>query len=112
MASEIVPRTLRQPPQPLPVLPTTPDSIIKNAVQIIKGRRHAQNKLVAEVGVDPAPFANAIHPLAHAENEILRDSRILEIYASVTEDLAMREASRKAINIFNNFRTEVAMRDD
>lgn len=84
-----------EPPQPLPFLDYTPESL-KTATDRLIAK---SSKVWDQVAVIPPPgatFANAVLPLIHEENERLAEFRILHFLSGASTSKEVREASKEA----------------
>lgn len=99
-------------PTPSPQFTTSPRSLAEDAVSLITKTRTFEDELVRAIDIANATFANVILPLAHMENEWILKSNIIRFYSSVSEDDKLRDASRAANVLLQEFQTESLMRQD
>jgi len=108
----MLPDTLRKPPQAPPVFTGTPTSIVNDIKCLIERARNVQNQVAETVQLDAATFANVLLPLAHVENAIALETRILGFYKEVSTDSKLRDASSEAQKLIDDFVVETAMHED
>ncbi|RKU44008.1 hypothetical protein DL546_007202 [Coniochaeta pulveracea] len=99
------------PPQSAPVFTARPNSIIENTRRLIEQAREVQRQVMEDVEPGSATFSNVILPLAHSENAAAVESHILRFYRFVSADSELREASRKAQNLWDEFCIGTAMNE-
>jgi metallopeptidase MepB len=104
-------RIVRTPPQKAPFFKATPTSIKEDISRLIEQSRKVQNQ-VAKIHPDAATFANILLPLGHAENALNLESHVIVFYKDISPDPEVRDASREARNLLDNFKVEAAMRED
>ena len=102
---------LLHPPQVPPVFTATAHSLLSDAERIISSSRELHDSLVKNMPLCSATFSDVLIPLGQAENALIRQSRMLVFYQSVSPDATVREASAKAKNLFDSFKIEVAMNE-
>ncbi|CZR65451.1 related to metallopeptidase MepB [Phialocephala subalpina] len=100
------------PPQAPPNLNATPESLISNTQSIIDRTRTLQDSLIALICPEDATFANVLLPLAHDENESLRQRKISKSYNSTSTSSDLREASSASEILFTEFESQTLMRED
>ena len=103
---------LRKAPQAPPLFTGIPTSIVDDAKRLIEHSRNVQDQIVRNVQPEAANFANVLQPLAHAENAMNLERRILGFYMEVSAEPKLRDASTEATELLNNFGIETAMRED
>ncbi|MCJ1383232.1 hypothetical protein MMC17_006870 [Xylographa soralifera] len=103
---------LAKPPQAPPLFTETPTSIVDDAKRLIEYSRNVQDQIVRNVQPEAATFENVLRPLAHAENAMNFESRILGFYKEVSVESQLRDSSGEATQLLNNFGIETAMRED
>ncbi|KAK4032612.1 MepB [Parachaetomium inaequale] len=103
---------LQQIPQPPPLFTATPASVIQDAERLVETSRETHNCIAASVSPETASFDTAILPIAHAENARILGARILVFHESASPDPGLREASRKARALLDDFSVEMLMRED
>ncbi|KAJ5728922.1 Metallopeptidase MepB, partial [Penicillium malachiteum] len=103
---------LQVPPQAPPRFSDTQSSILSKAMDLIERSRKAKDELVAHVPLEDATFANVLLPLANDENLLAIEFEILKFYQSVSTDPELRDASREAEKLFNEFVLETETRED
>ncbi|KAH7149032.1 thimet oligopeptidase [Dactylonectria estremocensis] len=101
----------QSPPQPPPVFTATPSSIIEDTRRLVEQSREVQRRIVENVEPSSATFSNVLLPIAHSENATAAKSHILVFYRFVSTDPELREASRKAQNLWDEFSVETAMNE-
>ncbi|KAH6981545.1 metallopeptidase MepB [Ilyonectria sp. MPI-CAGE-AT-0026] len=99
------------PPQPAPVFTATPSSIIEDTRRLVERSREVQHRILENVEPKSATFSNAILPVAHSENAATVESYVLLFYRFVSADPELREASRRAQNIWDEFSVDTAMNE-
>lgn len=84
-----------EPPQPLPFIDHTPESLIETAGRLIStlGKVWDQVALISESG---ATFENAVQPLIDEENQRLTDSRVVYFLSSASTSTEVRVAAKDA----------------
>jgi metallopeptidase MepB len=107
MATNLV----RKPPQPPPYFTKSAISIIQDAKRLVEQSRQANDRIVQIVQPEAATFATVMLPLAHAENSLKRESKILRDYQKLSPDRKLRDASKEASRLladldFENFNRE------
>lgn len=99
-----------------PALPTlfnaTAESLLSDTRRHLAAAKAVQDAIVSSVTAETAIFANTLLPLVKEENQRLYDRQLIEFYAFVSIDEKVREASLKAAQLFSEFDSETAMRDD
>ncbi|OHF02031.1 peptidase family M3 [Colletotrichum orchidophilum] len=98
-----------QPPQAPPLFTATPTSVLQATERLIQHLRLVQSQIIDQIRSDNATFANVILPLVHAENSLAREAHVLIFFKSVSPDLELRDASRKAQTLLDDFMVETAM---
>jgi metallopeptidase MepB len=101
----------KTPPQPAPVFAASPNSIIEETRRLIEQSRDVQRQVLKDVKPGSATFADVILPLAHSENAAAVVSHVLLFYRFVSAESELREASRKAQNLWDEFRINTAMNE-
>jgi metallopeptidase MepB len=71
-----------------------------------------QDQVAGNVKPDAATFGNVLQPLANVENIIALEGHILGFYKAVSFDSKLRDASREAQKLLDDFAIETAMRED
>jgi metallopeptidase MepB len=99
------------PPQLAPIFTASPDSIIADIRRLVEQSRKVQRRILENVEPRSATFSNVILPLAHAENAAAVESHVLLLYRFVSPDAALREASRKAQNLWDGLPLDAAMNE-
>ena len=100
-----------KPPQLPIVFPTDAATLLDDVRQAISVFRAIQDK-VSSIDLEDASFTTVILPLAYAEGAYSDVVRVAAIMKSVSCDQAVREASREAIRLINDFEIESATRED
>lgn len=100
-----------QPPQAPPLFTATPTSLLQATERLIQHLRLVQREIIEQIRADNATFTNVILPLVHAENAVAREAHVLIFYKSVSPDSELRNASRKAQTLLDDFMVERAMDD-
>ncbi|TKW55965.1 Saccharolysin [Colletotrichum tanaceti] len=100
-----------QPPQAPPSFTATPTSLLQATARLIQHLRLVQREIIERIRADNATFANVILPLVHAENAVAREAHGIIFYKSVSPDSELRNASRKAQTLLDDFMVERAMDD-
>ncbi|KAH8596168.1 metallopeptidase [Bisporella sp. PMI_857] len=100
------------PPQPPLDFNHTPEDIISLTENTVKETRAIQDKIIAEVPVDKATFANTILPLALNENKALNLTRHLKFYSSTSTSEALRAASRRSQSLVQAAGLETLLRPE
>lgn len=95
-----------------PLFNATATSIIQDTRRLIERSRGVQKQITRTVAADAATFATVLLPLAHAENAMAVESHLLVFYKSVSADESLRDASRSAQNLIDDFAVETAMNED
>lgn len=95
-----------------PQFTTSPIALAEAAASLITEMRTFEDGLVQEVDVPNASFANVILPLAHVENKWILMSNTIRFYSSVSADDKLRDGSRAANVLLQEFRTGSLMRQD
>ncbi|MCJ1439435.1 hypothetical protein MMC27_008829 [Xylographa pallens] len=108
----MVPNRLQKPPQAPLLFTKSPRSIVDDAKRLIEHSRNVQDQIVRNVQPNEATFANVLRPLAHAENAMNLECRILGFYKEVSAESTLRDASNDAMELLNDFGIETAMRED
>lgn len=99
------------PPMTAPLIAATATSIIQDTIRLIENSRQVQDQLVKTTGPDSATFATVLLPLAHAKNTMATESARLIFYKSVSADEDLRDASRKAQTLLDDFAVETAVNE-
>lgn len=102
----------RKPPQVPPTFTGTPKSIVGDTKKLIEKSRAVQDKIVEGTNTEQANFNNVFLPMAHDENDMGLETRILGFYQAVSTDKALRDASTEADKLLDEFGIECAMRED
>lgn len=102
----------REPPQAPPVFTKSATAVLQDAQRLIDRSREVQRLIVENVEPGCAMFSNVLLPLAHVENAMALEMHILGFYRFVSTDPDLREASRQAHNLLNEFSVETAMNED
>jgi metallopeptidase MepB len=97
---------------PPPQYTATPESIAADAKKLVEHSRHLRDELVRNVTPSTAIFDNVMLPLAHMENDFSIKEGILGFYQDVSGDEQLRDASKKAATLFDDFQAESFMRED
>jgi len=100
------------PPQAPPMFNATASSIVKDTKRLIATSKEVQDDLSANVQASAATFTNVLLPLANSENARAQEVNILRFYQDVSPDAGLRDASRQAAQLLDDFTTKTAMRDD
>lgn len=101
----------QSPPQPPPVFTATPSSIIEDTRRLVERSREVQRRILENFEPKSATFSNVILPLAHSENATAVESHVLLFYRFVSADPELREASKKAQNLWDEFSVDTAMNE-
>ncbi|KFA48701.1 hypothetical protein S40293_08513 [Stachybotrys chartarum IBT 40293] len=108
MAGTRISDKYRSPPQAPPLFTATPESILSDTSRLNNVTKSVMDKVVADVSLDKATFANVLEPILKDDNK----DWIQTFYAHVSTDAALREASTKAEEIAREFSIECRMRED
>lgn len=108
----MIPDRYRTPPQAPPLFTATPESIVADAKKLTESGKAVLDKIVADVSVDNASFANVEEPILLDDNVASISQRILTFYQHVSPNDELREASNKAELLLDDFRIEQQMRED
>ncbi|GJD03564.1 metallopeptidase MepB [Colletotrichum higginsianum] len=100
------------PKQLPPQIATNASSILEDATRLINRTRTAHQRIIESVSPSNASFETVVLPWAHAENELLLESRLLRFYNAASPGADLREASRKAQCLLDDFAAEVALNED
>ncbi|KAK2056264.1 metallopeptidase MepB [Colletotrichum caudatum] len=93
-----------KPPQAPPAFSATPLSILQDTRRLLDHLRSVRDHIIQTVQTDGATFSNVILPLVHAENTVAGEFHVIDFYRSVSPDPQLREASREAQSLFNDFK--------
>ena len=85
---------------------------MKDTERFIETNKVLQDRIVKEVGVEKATFANVLLPFAHDDNEMSLESHIVGFYQAVSVDAKLRDASTEAEKKMDDFGIEASMRED
>lgn len=108
----MAPPKYKTPPQLPPLFIATKDSLVEEAKALCGKTRKLLDQIVADVTEDNATFENVVLPMAHDENEVELEARIIGFYQAVSTDSKLRDASSKAEEIMDEFQIEASMRED
>ncbi|PHH59998.1 hypothetical protein CDD81_2202 [Ophiocordyceps australis] len=102
----------RNPPQPPPVFTTTAPSIQDQTSRLNDRTNAVYDSIVAHVKPHEAVFANVLQPMLIDDNDSAAPRRISTFYQHVSTDAALRQASNKAEQAYDDFYIEIKMRED
>ncbi|KAK1991506.1 hypothetical protein LX36DRAFT_675192 [Colletotrichum falcatum] len=97
------------PEQLPPHVATNASSILEDVPRLIDCTRATRQRIVEGVPPADASFETAVLPWARAENESLLESRLLRFYGAASPDAGVRDASRKAQRLLDDFAAEAAL---
>ncbi|KAK1971920.1 metallopeptidase MepB [Colletotrichum sublineola] len=100
-----------KPPQAPPAFSATPLSILQDTRRLLDHLRSVRDRIIQTVQPDGATCSNVILPLVHAENTVAGEFHVIDFYRSVSPDPQLREASREAQSLFNDFKITMATDD-
>lgn len=111
-SSSMAPKQYRTPPQAPPLFTATASSLINDSKRICEKTRLQMDKIVENVTVDNANFANTVKIMAEEEDLAGLETRIIGFYQAVSTNSELRDASSKAEEIMEDFSIEAGMRED
>ncbi|KAF4126520.1 hypothetical protein GMORB2_0256 [Geosmithia morbida] len=102
----------KTPPQAPPLFTHTSDSIISETERLNAEYKKVLDDMVAAVKPETATFATTLKPILVDDDNTAALRRILNFYQHVSPKDELRDASRKADEITNDFDIECKMRED
>ncbi|GAM88950.1 hypothetical protein ANO11243_069840 [Dothideomycetidae sp. 11243] len=105
-------KPIAQPPAPPPLFTATPESLLSDTKRILQAAGKTHDDIVANVTPETATFANTLLPFVQEENHRLYERQLIEVYAAISPDQEIRNASEEAQGLFSDFDAEFALRDD
>lgn len=100
------------PPRQLPIYVDTPETIQAIADEYIASHKALLDKIVSEVTVENATFANVLHPVLVHHNEHRLRTNTVDFYQYVSANADLRAASTKVTAAFGEYDVESSMRED
>ncbi|KAL5322934.1 hypothetical protein ACEPPN_010914 [Leptodophora sp. 'Broadleaf-Isolate-01'] len=97
------------PSQSQPIFATTPSALLSETIEILSRSREFRTELLASVKPAAANFFSVLQPLIDHENSSLCRLKVLTLFATVSEDEKIREASRAAEKLILEADTEALM---
>lgn len=94
-----------------PSFPTSASSLLSTAQGIIAKTRELISRIKKNIHVEAAVFNNVLLPFSKGENNLLSETRRVTFLKDVSPDIAVREAAEKATELFQAFKSEIAMDD-
>ncbi|KAJ5715960.1 metallopeptidase [Penicillium malachiteum] len=101
----------KQPPQPPFKLNQSPEQVMQATHDGIATSRASLDLLAAKPMTDWT-FDGFIVPFSDDENHIVLESTLVQIYGYVSKDKELRDASRAALQLWNEYEREVNSRQD
>ncbi|KAJ3472694.1 hypothetical protein NLG97_g10784 [Lecanicillium saksenae] len=103
---------MQLPPQPAPLFAYSAERLLSRTEQLIAANKALVDRVVQNVSVEDANFANVLLPLQQG-----KDAMTLELYPigflrSVSTDEDIRNAAGKAEKLLSDYRIESSMRED
>ncbi|KAG5918406.1 hypothetical protein E4U42_006867 [Claviceps africana] len=102
----------QNPPQAPPLFTHSPEAVLQLVNSNNKRTKAVLDKVVADVKLEDATFANVLEPNLLNDNLLESGNRIAIFYQFVSADKELREASTKAQEIVNDFYIELKLRED
>jgi len=99
------------PPQPPPIVITTPSALLSAGQQAITHARSFHVNLTEKITGSTVSSSTLLSALAEAENALITASRLPDFYAVVDPSAAIREAAEEAKGLFAAFKVETAMNE-
>lgn len=103
----------KDPPQPPPVFnAATPESIINSTNKLLERNKAVLDKIVQEVTPEDATFDSVLRPILLEENATAGSKYVNMMYQHASADKALRDASRDATEVMEDFDIDTKMRED
>jgi metallopeptidase MepB len=90
----------------------SPTDLLTDISRLIQEARSIYAQLVNNISPEKATFTNTIVPIARIQNKLILAKKLFGFYNSISTSSELREASRRALVLFNAFESETLMRDD
>ncbi|KAM5364232.1 hypothetical protein ACJZ2D_011610 [Fusarium nematophilum] len=104
--------SLRTPPQPPPSFTTTPSALLSQTSARIASTASLHTSLASSLTPSTATFKTLLLPILHDDHQVSKESCISRLFSSVSEDAALRDASRAAEEMSLKANAELLMRRD
>ncbi|KAF9784873.1 hypothetical protein IL306_006392 [Fusarium sp. DS 682] len=102
----------RKPPQPPPSFTTTPSAILSQTSSLISSTTTLEDTLVSSLTPSIATFSNLLTPMLNDDHAVSKQTLIIRLFSSVSEDKDLRDASRTAEEMLLKANAEGLMRRD
>lgn len=100
------------PPQPPPLFTWTPESLITDINAVFTSHRGVLDRIVAEVTPATATFETVLKPILRSEDAADCVKWRLGFYQMASADEGLRDASREAEDLIDDFDVECSTRED
>ncbi|KAM0344475.1 hypothetical protein ACHAPU_007447 [Fusarium lateritium] len=103
---------LKTPPQPPPSFTTTPSAILAQTSSLISATTALEDSLVSSLKPSTATFSALISPILKDDHAVSKETLIIRLFSSVSEDKELRDASRTAEEMLLKANAAGLMRKD
>lgn len=103
---------MRKPPQAPPLFNATAASALATVKDVIQAHRAIIDKVVTDVTLKDATFANVMLPILRSDNDADTKKWVNGFYQLASDDEDLRDASRKVEELIDEFDIECDTRED
>ncbi|RKL47792.1 hypothetical protein BFJ72_g2023 [Fusarium proliferatum] len=102
----------RKPPKPPPSFTTTPSAILSQTSSLITSTTALEDELSSTLTPSTATFSSLLTPILNDDHAVSKQTLIIRLFSSVSEDKDLRDASRTAEEMLLKANSEALMRRD